>query len=763
MDSVLSDSDLKLKLLNLERLLAQTVQLSQTLTQARGATVADAVIMVLEDRGVQEAPDLRQDIPDCQAALARTVAAEAPPCGWVATAIHGAGEQAESRAFSIISLAGALFVVDGHRHTRSHGPRGLLLARVADGNLSDRAERMAQWIWEAGGLLDQLNCSRRALDCRRVRDLPEITELVDPHPNPAQVLSESVGAQPFCHVGHVTFRRGCDQCRWRRNQATWEEVASFTHRLTGERCTALRERSDPWGLGCILCASHHLTLGMGPGCKWANFQIRGTGVSLDSVRKHIQTDTHRAALLSFCGVQAVDGVPSQVVVHQEPDDLVGRVPRASAFQMCLKAFMQGRSARSYARSHPNLSEANSNLTRTGVFRDESRHAARKMVTCAGAVLDREQQALLGKAVRIAFAEDDRRDVRVLRVRVVWTSPRVGYQEFVGGLLRGVGGDAHACKTATLQALRQMCFVRRGRQPLRQSEADGRDHAGEIDETLWATVQREIFSGATDGAPVALKGVSLLKREGILPNLRYQFRDRPHTTRTVTKMTLGLCPESEALRKALITGKNSFARRAKNSARFREIWIRKQREEPDRFWEVLRDLSYAEQRFDSRSAPMTAFLLKLGPALEVLQEIANSVRYDLKDERAWAMGLLKKLTGPQGFINLVMFAMDTDFAVITHRLTRVQDQSTPDVSLHGHQMVETLDMCSVLFRDLRVFDKEPNGTYTNSLLHSFSKVERTIILQDGIQQKVGWPTGPCHRELFDKLKLHAQKLYEGQGS
>jgi len=111
-DSVLSDSDLKLKLLNLERLLAQTVQLSQTLTQARGATVADAVIMVLEDRGVQEAPDLRQDIPDCQAALARTVAAEAPPCGWVATAIHGAGEQAESRAFSIISLAGALFVVE---------------------------------------------------------------------------------------------------------------------------------------------------------------------------------------------------------------------------------------------------------------------------------------------------------------------------------------------------------------------------------------------------------------------------------------------------------------------------------------------------------------------------------------------------------------------------------------------------------------------------------------------------------------------------
>ena len=40
------------------------------------------------------------------------------------------------------------------------------------------------------------------------------------------------------------------------------------------------------------------------------------------------------------------------------------------------------------------------------------------------------------------------------------------------------------------------------------------------------------------------------------------------------------------------------------------------EEPDALWSVFESLSYAEQRYDSRSKPMSIFLLKIGPALEV---------------------------------------------------------------------------------------------------------------------------------------------------
>jgi hypothetical protein len=67
--------------------------------------------------------------------------------------------------------------------------------------------------------------------------------------------------------------------------------------------------------------------------------------------------------------------------------------------------------------------------------------------------------------------------------------------------------------------------------------------------------------------------------------------------------------------ALIDGTNSFAKRAKRSRRFQEIWVRKQVEElakrrsgnsgsqQDGFV-ALQNLAYTESRFDSRSEPMS---------------------------------------------------------------------------------------------------------------------------------------------------------------
>ncbi len=63
---------------------------------------------------------------------------------------------------------------------------------------------------------------------------------------------------------------------------------------------------------------------------------------------------------------------------------------------------------------------------------------------------------------------------------------------------------------------------------------------QLDEALWDEVRHKIICGATDGAVVALnKGVALMKAE-TCPNLRYQFRDRPHTTRTLQKMFFEVC-------------------------------------------------------------------------------------------------------------------------------------------------------------------------------------------------------------------------------
>ncbi len=66
----------------------------------------------------------------------------------------------------------------------------------------------------------------------------------------------------------------------------------------------------------------------------------------------------------------------------------------------------------------------------------------------------------------------------------------------------------------------------------------------VDEGLLAKLQNMTFAGCSDGAAVALAGIQELKCTGRLPKLRYQFRDRPHTTRTCMKGTLKCLQEGE---------------------------------------------------------------------------------------------------------------------------------------------------------------------------------------------------------------------------
>ena len=270
----------------------------------------------------------------------------------------------------------------------------------------------------------------------------------------------------------------------------------------------------------------------------------------------------------------------------------------------------------------------------------------------------------------------------------------------------------------------------------------------------------MLCGATDGAAVALLSVRQMAEQGIMPNLRYQFRDRPHTTRTCIKLAYSLCSESEDLRERLITGPQSFARRAKNSRRFQQLWKQKQLDEPDAMWNVLADLGYAEQRFDSRSKPMARFLLKLGPALEVLQALSRDLNPHHKQDAKWARDLLQLLAGPAGFVKLVMFAVDTDFAVAAHKLIRLQDTVGPDVSVAAHEVQQCADVCRMLFHEGRVFDRAPNGTYTNHLLQGFYGVSRELVLSDREQKavKFGWPAATDEGLLKEAVE-YARKLYK----
>ena len=688
------------------------------------------------------------------------------------------------KTFVALLKPGEIQIVDSHPHVTAEGPKGLVWAKAAG---HDAVAAVAGWVWRPDGLLSQLGCCRDMVEVTVVSDTADVlgsdvedspgpVPPVPPPPAPTASINTTCRApKNRAECGHSVFSFKCDRCRWHKHKTAWLEKTRYLDKTSHKPHSWLAEAppTETWGLGCQLCARFlaegHTAGTQSRASNWAAFEIRQSGVCKDSFLKHARAELHVAAMEAYA---ACDLPPTVAPTRRVADDgdSAGRVPRCSRFLDALRIAQQGRGGRAFCSMPASVPDGSMPLVSTGVFRDGSRAAWRKMVTCGAAVLDELDQDLLRKAVRIAFAEDDRNQVRILRVRVVWQNPTVGAKEFFGGCLQDPGFDATEYQKATLLGLQRLAWVRRGSQQKSSAGAAGAaaddlpTGTGDLpsgtylDQDLWRHIRQCVFSGATDGAAVAMKSITQLRTDGDLPGLRYQFRDRPHTTRTCVKLTFGLCSESQEIRRLLITGKSSFARRARNSARFRSIWLWSQKEEADRFWDILKDLSYAEHRYDSRSKPMQIFMIKLGPAVQVLRALAEDPKQCHKDDRMWATGMLQSLSGEAGLARLLLFAVDTDFAVATHRLVRLQDAQEPDVALSGEQCLDCLDTCRVLFQDGRIFDRTPNGTYTSHLIHGLKAVPlESFTLPDGTSVRFGWPSDD--KDVLEKAVVHARKLFQ----
>ena len=373
----------------------------------------------------------------------------------------------------------------------------------------------------------------------------------------------------------------CDRCRWLKHGAHYATLSEYIDAVTFCRQAAVTMKSAlspaEFAIGCSLCARYVAESRCSPS-KWTRFEIQGAGVSIDGVRKHLSTQTHSAALRRYA---AGPSEPLQELFGDSPpqictlplgsdarEDLAGAVPRKMKFADAIRGCLRGESGHSFSLAQVSAAEPESNLASAGVFRDESRSAQHKMLVAAAAVLDEAQKAMLKNAVRIAFSDDDRDQHRILRIRVVWEKPKVGCMEFFGALLKDYGFDAASCSAANIEGFKRLCS-NRIRVPA--DGAVGGKVSAQLDEPLWEHVRKTVFCGATDGAAVALLGVRQMGEQNIMPNLRYQFRDKPHTTRTCIRLAYNLCPESADLRHRLISGEKSFARRAKRSRRFQQIW------------------------------------------------------------------------------------------------------------------------------------------------------------------------------------------------
>ena len=328
-------------------------------------------------------------------------------------------------------------------------------------------------------------------------------------------------------------------------------------------------------------------------------------------------------------------------------------------------------------------------------------------------------------------------------------PRPGSEDFFAGLVRDYGYMAEDSANAIYECLRILCTVRGGRRKVSADDPAGLTTGPEdyVDEELLQRVVNMTVAGASDGCKVALNSVQEVQKR-YLKNLRYQFRDRPHTTRTCQKGVLKYMNEGRQLMSALISGEKSFAKRCKHSRRFQQIWLRKQAEaiaaarrrsgssgsqpaDPDLF-AALANLAHAEHRFDSRSEPMSIMCSRFGVIIEVLLEMADDQAPSHRADRAWALGVLNLISGKEGINKLLIFGIECDFAVATQILVRVQDGISPDIALTAPQVSQTLEIVAALFREGQVFLPEAAGMYTSQLLRGLRR------LSAASRTRMRWP-------------------------
>ena len=616
---------------------------------------------------------------------------------------------------------------------------------------------------------------------------------------------------------HTSFVPGCARCVWEKNRQSWQKSLAFKDPKSGQMVTPIIVKpvhlGGAWAIGCCVCANYVSTAPrLSPGAR-TNAFAKFTVSNANTVRKH-ELERHCSSALHMEAMRAMSSqqgqrpsigsaiapmpVQKQLPMGSQPrteseaqvlegcfvnQQGVGLVPRAERFVWAIQTCQRSGSFSDYAAWSATV-DLTSYLSSEGNCRDSTRHAGVKMLRCVGAVVREDHRALLKKAARMAFAIDDRDQCFLMRGRLVIPQPEVQCMEFIAGIVRDYGYTAENSADAAWACLRKLCFVQTGEKGASQPTASGAQRqptdsgsqpasetkergpdVGYVDKQLLQHLQEICFAGASDGCAVAVKSIQMLKDKNRLPNLRYQFRDRPHTTRTVMKGILKYMGGSQELVQHLITGKNSFCKRAKYSRRFQAIWTRKQIAELARqktagsqpagsqpeiggdLFVALQHLGYTEYRFDSRSEPMSILCSRFGAVVEVLVEMSEDKLH--REDRAWAIAVLAILRGQAGFRRLIIFAMDSEFAVVTTLLVRLQDASQADVALTLPQMTETLEICEALFLEGRCLRLDrTNATYSSILLRSLSRLSAKA------SAALGWPSGVK----FDSADLAGAKEY-----
>ena len=437
---------------------------------------------------------------------------------------------------------------------------------------------------------------------------------------------------------------------------------------------------------------------------WSRYEVRGF-VQACRIREHAVTHQHRRALAMLRNPSSVAGAQDLEVDHGdgETEELFAKaVPQLEDWMVAWSAYRTNQSWLS--------SVANARLFNNGSFTRAGHHGTREslrsLVQIMREVARERKRVWIAESQVVNLAFDDRKSYTLVRFScdIGLASPQacseLGARHGLLGVIDGTLGmteedyDADYAER-TVEKMRKV--VR-----LFYTKIDGRLSVGEDEiQRFWPKVR---LVAADMGL---MKCVEYMKGS-IFPRLIIYHRDPAHALRLAIKDPLERVERFEAIFDILFHKQHALLK----DLRFSDLWRGKLIEWQERLvrdrgyqggaiTEIIRNFSFAPQRFESFYTPLFNLLLILPAVIWMLKQIAEDWRDD--DAKFRAMRALNAIDA-QFVLDLGLIC---DYAAVSLRLLRRFDVHSKDPSVTLRLLKEWLDQLHTLFRDGNVFQVVPS--------------------------------------------------------
>ena len=515
--------------------------------------------------------------------------------------------------------------------------------------------------------------------------------------------------------------------------------------------------SQPFAVGCFICWLGKVN------SPYARVQVQPKQVC--DLANHGKNKKHLKALEELRSKgQGRNDPPDEIEVEVASDMKYGmcsglslQVPRMETWVACLNTVL---TRASFLGGKDDASSASVSSGLLDPEKDMSNTVARKLLQCLRSPLDERDRWHMRNAVAASIGLDKGDSYLVLYARIL---SKAGIYDF----LLGIDGDATP-DTEQPDAARQVVEAIR-RILVRASIVRGAGRRDKLysssddtgDEQALKTFCDAVVSITADGGPVeqraayecSPKVAELVGCPGRLPlfrNCALITRDRAHRVRSIQKLFFKkLPPVFKDFINSLLLGKRSLCSLIQTSDKFQKAFIEKQkafRHSPDQvesaegFSKLIKSLSFADHRFDSRQKPLHRLFSLLGVVISLLTDIANGVGPWQSDDRSFALELLQQFSGDRGYNTVVSAALVADIMIIAQPFLRVADAGHADFSLSAASAAECLATLRHLLKDGAIWLPEAKETLVHRVLRAIQ--DKLIILEHGQRRSeavaIRWP-------------------------